>query len=88
MAQSNNTYTFASTVNESGSGFERVAFYFERNVTPDTGDRVYNPMETRTGNANRTYLTGLPMVNGLPRLAVSSARITSYNVCYTKLLRR
>lgn len=72
VVQSNNTYTFESSVNESGSGFERVAFYFERNVTPDTGDRVYNPMETRAGNANRTYLTALTMVDGLPRLAISS----------------
>ncbi|MDA3835172.1 MAG: hypothetical protein PF495_17445, partial [Spirochaetales bacterium] len=72
VEQSNRTYELTSTVNESGSGLERVAIYFKRpGGTTDPLPRVYNPMEDNTANANRTYLSTLTMVDGLPRLAIS-----------------
>lgn len=51
VEQSNRTYELKGTVNEDGSGLERVAFYFLRDAAMD---RVYNPMEDDAGGANRT----------------------------------
>lgn len=73
VVQSNNIFTIKSTVTEDGSGFERVAYYILRNVAGTDFDRVYNPMESKAGNANRTYLNTLTMVDGLPRLRITSA---------------
>ncbi len=81
VAQSNKAYELKASVNETGSGFDKLAFYFERNVATDALDRVYNPMETRAGDANRTYLNTLTTVEGLPSLAVTgAARSTQYSL--------
>ncbi|TAH55003.1 MAG: hypothetical protein EWM51_04440 [Treponema sp.] len=81
IMQSNNAYTFASTVTEAGltdSGFERLVFFFVRTgATP----RVYNPMTAINPDqldtdvtGNRTYLSQLTWTAGdIPRLQVSGA---------------
>ncbi len=72
IQQSNNTYTLSSGVNESGSGFERVVFWFQRN--DGANSRVYNPMESKALNANRTMLNTLDTAtDGIPRLSISGA---------------
>ena len=86
VVQSNNIYTIASSVTEAGSGFSRVAFYFERNVVIDANDRVYNPMVTKDGNANRTLLSALAMVDGLPRLQLTGATRTAYTLTHASLV--
>ncbi len=73
IVQSNKLYTLKSSVTEQGAGFDRVAFYFLRQGATDPFDRLYNPMEAKTGDANRTYLGALAMVDGLPRLQLTGA---------------
>jgi hypothetical protein len=77
IQQSNKTYTLVSGVNETGSGYERVAFYFLRRADAggytSAANRVYNPMETRVGGVNRTNLNQLVEVDGLPRLHLTGA---------------
>lgn len=73
VVQSNKVYSLVSSVNEAGSGFDKLAFYFERNVATNSLDRIYNPMEARTGDANRTYLNTLTTVEGLPALQITGA---------------
>ena len=65
IVQSNGSFALSSTVTENGSGFGRVAFYLMRDVDSDSEDRLYNPMETRVGNANRTYKNELTLIDGL-----------------------
>jgi len=75
VEQSNKVYTLSSTVNEDGSGLERVAFYFKRDINGDdvdSNDYLYNPMETRVGDANRSNYSDLTMIDGLPRLELTS----------------
>lgn len=79
VEQSNKTYRLTSTVNESGSGLERVAFYFLRQGATNAEDRLYNPMEDKTANANRTYLNNvyangstISFIDSLPRLTLAS----------------
>ena len=83
VVQSNKVYTLKGSVNESGSGFDKLAFYFER--TPTTA-RVYNPMESRTGDANRTNMGGLTMVDGLPCLAVTGTRADAYTLTSSSIV--
>jgi len=91
VVQSNNIYTIDSSVTESGSGFQRVAYYFVRDVGTDgtyyeASDRVYNPMESKTGNANRTYMNTLTEVDGLPRLHLTGAgRPDDYTLVHASL---
>lgn len=63
IVQSNLSYTLESSINEDGSGFGRVAFYFLR---PDAdgsapGERVYAPMaeDVSTPTADLTQIDGL-----------------------------
>lgn len=87
VVQSNKTYTLVASVNEDGAGFERVAFYFLRQGATNAYDRVYNPMEARTGDANRTYLSDLTMVDGLPRLSLSGVtRANDYSLSHASLV--
>jgi hypothetical protein len=79
VEQSNKTYRLTSTANESGSGLERVAFYFLRQGATNAEDRLYNPMEDKTANANRTYLNNvyangstISFIDSLPRLTLAS----------------
>jgi len=68
VEQSNRTYELKGTVNEDGSGLERVAFYFFRDAATD---RVYNPMEDDTGGANRSDVTPADLSSGLYWLDLS-----------------
>ena len=46
VQDSNSWFAFAGKITEGGSGFSRLAFYYERKgAGSDTTDRVYNPME-------------------------------------------
>ncbi len=59
VQNSNSSFTITGKINEEGSGFERLAFYFKRKGSgADTADRVYNPMEEHgpLNNANRTNI--------------------------------
>ncbi|NBF40718.1 MAG: hypothetical protein GVY14_09910, partial [Spirochaetes bacterium] len=63
IVQSNLSYTLESSINEDGSGFGRVAFYFLR---PDAdgsapGERIYAPMadDVSTLTADLTQIDGL-----------------------------
>jgi large repetitive protein len=71
IVQSNLAYTLASSLNESGSGFGKVAFYFVRRdrLGNTANDRVYMPM---AGNSF-TALSGLSLQNGLYYLSGSGA---------------
>lgn len=88
VVQSNNTYTFASTVAEDGSsdsGFNRLVFFFMRQKADGTNKRLYNPMisvnssqATTDVTGNRTYLSNLTWDTGdVPRLAITDATRTS-----------
>jgi hypothetical protein len=51
----------------------KVAFFFlRRGGTTDPEDRVYNPMEVKAGDANRTYVSSLSFVDSLPRLMLTN----------------
>lgn len=94
VEQSNKTYHLTSTVNEGGSGLERVAFYFLRQGATDPEDRIYNPMETKTADVNRTYLnhvygdgSTLSFIDDLPRLNLSGAtRTDEYSLQHNDII--
>ena len=73
ITQSNNAVEIASSVTESGSGFQRLAIYFKR--TGKDGERIYNPVINKgeDGNGNRINITndGVKIIDGLPRLTVT-----------------
>lgn len=71
IIQSNLAYTLKSSLNETGSGFGRVAFYFVRRdkLGNAANDRVYMPMAGNTF----TYLSSLSLQNGLYYLNRSGA---------------
>lgn len=71
IIQSNLAYTLKSSLNETGSGFGRVAFYFVRRdrLGNAANDRVYMPMMGNTF----TYLSSLSLQNGLYYLSRSGA---------------
>jgi hypothetical protein len=84
VVQSNNAYTFASTVTEDGSsdsGFNRLVFFFVRQKLDGSNKRVYNPMlpidglqPTNDVKGNRTYLSNLTWeANDVPRLDITGA---------------
>ncbi len=49
-------FTLAGKVEEEGSGFNKLVFYFKR-IGNDNKPRVYNPMLSRTNDANRSYIS-------------------------------
>ena len=87
VQNSNGSFTLTGRINEEGSGFERLVFYFERKGSgTDTADRIYNPMvEHGTNNqANRTNLSssqtnGSVHINsaGLPALYLTGVTRTN-----------
>ena len=89
VQDSNSWFTFAGKITETGSGFSRLAFYYERKgAGNDTADRVYNPMEAHGTNntANRTDLVasaqnGKVYINGegLPALYITGATRSEEN---------
>jgi len=94
VEQSNKTYHLTSTVNEDGSGLERVAFFFLRQGATNAEDRLYNPMEEKALDANRTYLnhaytngSTIAFIDGLPRIQLSSAvRSDEYTLQHDDLI--
>ncbi len=75
VQESDTNFTFGSTVTESGGGLSHIAFWFERDVAGETDDRIYNPLEERKNDANRTNLQRstiasgkVGIINNLPRL--------------------
>ncbi|ULQ58821.1 Ig-like domain-containing protein [Brucepastera parasyntrophica] len=73
VIQSNNAYTIGSKVTEDGSGFKRLAFYFER-----AGNRLYDPMLDKTNTHNRIDImsSDVEFVDGLWRLKMTVTRPT------------
>ena len=60
VQDSNSWFAFAGKITETGSGFSRLAFYYERKgAGSDLADRVYNPMVAHGANndANRANLS-------------------------------
>ena len=88
VEQNNYTYELSSKVTEDGSGLERVAYYFLRQGATDAADRVYNPMEDKAADNNKTLLTAVPLVDGLPRLALTTevTRPNVYSLTHTLLV--
>jgi len=89
VEQSNRTYQISGTVAEDGSGLERIAIYFQRDVNSNDNtadDKIYNPMEDDTGGANATDYSTMSWQNGLPRLEVTSAtRPDEYSMTHSSL---
>jgi len=87
ITQSNNAVEIASSVTESGSGFQRLAIYFKR--TGKDGDRIYNPVINKgeDGNGNRINITndGVKIIDGLPRLTVTEATRTTGTITHDLL---
>ena len=56
VQNSNGSFTLAGRINEAGSGYNKVLFYFKRTNSSGSDVRVYNPMESHgTDNtANRS----------------------------------
>ena len=89
VQDSNSWFAFAGKITEAGSGFSRLAFYYERKgAGSDTADRVYNPMEAHGADntANRTDLVasaqnGKVYINGegLPALYITGATRSEEN---------
>ena len=87
VQNSNGSFTLTGKINEEGSGFERLAFYFERKGSgADTANRIYNPMEKHGDEnlANRTNLSssqanGSVSINsdGLPALYLTGVTRTN-----------
>ncbi len=89
VVQSNMSYLISSGVTEDGAGFERVAVWFLRKGATSADDRVYNPMELKDADANRTYVEGKPltMIDGLPRLVISGGtRPDAYSIQHAGLV--
>ena len=94
VEQSNKTYRLTSAVNEGGSGLERVAFYFLRQGVTNAEDRIYNPMEDKAGDANRTYLnhtygggSTITFVDSLPRLMLTGVtRADEYTLQHNDII--
>ncbi len=89
VQDSNSWFAFAGKITEGGSGFRRLAFYYERKgAGSDTTDRVYNPMEAHgtDNNANRANLVtsaqnGKVYINSesLPALYIEGATRSEEN---------
>ena len=87
ITQSNNAVEIASSVTESGSGFQRLAIYFKR--TGDDGDRIYNPVINKgeDGNGNRINIDDkVKIIDGLPRLTVTEAIRTTGTIKHDSLI--
>ena len=87
ITQSNNAVEIASSVTESGSGFQRLAIYFKR--TGNDGERIYNPVINKgeDGNGNRINITndGVKIIDDLPRLTVTKATRTTGTIKHDSL---
>ena len=65
IEQTNDGYEISSLVEEAGSGFERLAIYFQR------GDDVFDPVIEKGKTGNRVTPT---FKNNLPRLSITGER--------------
>lgn len=83
IVQNNKSTELTSTVTETGSGLERIAFYFLRSGSIS---RVYNPLVSKIADANKTNTSALDMTGNLPRLIISGAsRPDEYSIQHSFL---
>ena len=83
VTQSNYGFTIGDTLEESGSGFERLVFYFERQATAASGAdavaRVYNPMFADNAHGD-TYKsrTDLSATAGSGKLYINGEKLPAF----------
>ncbi len=98
VQQTDKTYSFGSTVQETGGGLSHIAFWFERlDVDGNESDRIYNVMEERTKVENGETITNrtdfgsgkLEMIDDLPRLRLTvdeSNRVSENTLQHEKIV--